>query len=196
MKTSFIFLLCFWLVGHTWAQGSQKVLTRLITYKVNLRLDADLNDPAFKDPYFVYAQLSDEWYQNKLPYLGYGTLIGIHEAVIRGKKTVYDPYFEMRGERPVFYKLLPGEVASIGMDTLYKTMQRPYPPYDDYDTTIINRFDLHDVVQVEFMEEWKLNPKTLRIKKRIIAYALWRKRLDVQTGEFRGLSRMYWVKLK
>ena len=197
MKQTFLFFVALAASLSLYAQ-KPRTITEIITYKVNLSLDPDLDSVQFTDPYFVYGQLNDQWYQNKLQPAQFQLLVkDIHQAAAQGKITVYDPYFELEGSRPVFHKLPVSEVASMGNDTIYRTLQRPYPPYDDFDTVIVNTFNVpQSIVQIEFMEKWTLNPKTMEIKKEVIAYALWRKRMDLQTGEFRGLSRMYWVKRK
>lgn len=115
------------------ATNAQKnVLTQIITYKVNLKFDKDLAGESFKDPYFVYGRLAENWYTNQLAPADYQTFVlQVHRAAVTGKIKVHDSFFGMDGYRPVFHKLLANEVA--GSDTIQKTMQRPYPPYDDYD---------------------------------------------------------------
>lgn len=189
----FIVALCMAQTVH----AQRNVLTKIVTYKVNLRPDSSLMGDNFKDPYFVYGQLVENWHDNKLLPADYQKFVHqAHLAASSGKIKVYDPYFKLDGYLPVFKKLPTNDVAVIGVDTIYKTLQRPYPPYEDFDTTLIRTFDPNDIVQIEFMEKWTWNPKTMRIKKQVIAYALWRKRMYMEIGEFMGLSRMYWIRLR
>lgn len=184
-------------LSQTHFAQTPKVLTELITYRVNLRLDGDLDATAFTDAVEVYYQMNDLWYANKLGPLSYETLVKqLHADAISGKLQVYDPMLVLEGAKPIFTRMTKEEVAGIGVDTMEITMMRPYPPYEEYDSYIVKEFDLTDIAQIEFMEKWTINTKTMQIKKEIIAYSLLRKIMDLSTGEFRGMSRMYWIKCK
>lgn len=184
-------------LSQTHFAQTSKVLTELITYRVNLRLDEDLNAAVFTDAVGVYQEMNNLWYADKLSPLSYEMLVKqLHSDAITGKLQVYDPMLALEGVKPIFTKMTKEEVATIGVDTMMLTMVSPDPPYDIYDTYIVNVFDVTDIVQIEFMEQWTINTKTMKIKKEIIAYAPLRKIMDLSTGEFKGMSRMYWIKCK
>ncbi|MDO5341176.1 MAG: gliding motility protein GldN [Bacteroidia bacterium] len=54
-------------------------------------------------------------------------------------------------------------------DTTYKTLTRPYPPYDQYDTMIISKFDPSEVMRVRVKEDWYFDKQRSQLLVRIIA---------------------------
>jgi hypothetical protein len=84
----------------------------------------------------------------------------IMEAAGKGEVKAFD-YFNN--------PLTPAQVQSIGTDTIYQTLMRTYPPYEEYDTTIISSITYRDIVKIRFLEEWKWDPVTLEIDKKILA---------------------------
>lgn len=197
MKTVAV-LIAFLLTTSLFALSQKKaIITRLITYKVNLRLSENTTPKAFADTESVFYEMNSNWYGNKLSPEKCDELVrDIHKAAGTGKIKVYNPLFDLQGNKPQFIPYPFNEVAKIGNDTLQKTLSKPYPPYNEFDTLIVSSLNMATISQIEFMEQWTINTKTLEMRKKIIAYALWRERFDVQTSEFRGMSRMYWVKLK
>jgi len=85
----------------------------------------------------------------------------IMEAAEKGEVKVYD-YFEN--------PLSPSQVKSMGIDTIYKTLVRPHPPYDEYDTMIIRAISYHDIVKIRYLEEWSWDPAELEIEKNVLAF--------------------------
>jgi hypothetical protein len=83
----------------------------------------------------------------------------IMEAAGKGEVRVCD-YFNN--------SLTPEQILAIGSDTIYQTLVRNYPPYEEFDTMIVKSISYHDIVKIRFMEEWKWNPETLEIQKKII----------------------------
>jgi hypothetical protein len=65
--------------------------------------------------------------------------------------------------------LTPAQVQSIGTDTIYQTLLRNYPPYEEYDTMIVTSITYRDIIKIRFLEEWKWNPVTLEMEKKILA---------------------------
>jgi hypothetical protein len=82
------------------------------------------------------------------------------EAAGKGEVKVFD-YFNN--------PLTPAQVKSIGSDTVYQTLLRSYPPYEEYDTMIVNSISYRDIVKVRFMEEWKWDPVSLQVEKKVLA---------------------------
>ena len=84
----------------------------------------------------------------------------IMEAAEKGDVRVFD----------YFYKpLSPSNVLSAVTDTIYKTLLRTYPPYEEYDTMIVSSVTYRDITKIRFLEEWNWNPVTLEIEKKILA---------------------------
>jgi hypothetical protein len=65
--------------------------------------------------------------------------------------------------------LSPSQVMAIGSDTIYQTLLRSTPPYDEYDTLIIRSITYRDIIKIRFLEEWNWNPETLEIDKKVLA---------------------------
>jgi len=84
----------------------------------------------------------------------------IMEAAEKGEVKAFD-YFNN--------PLTPAQVQSIGTDTIYQTLLRTYPPYEEYDTMILSSITYRDVVKIRFLEEWQWNPVTLEMDKKILA---------------------------
>ena len=87
---------------------------------------------------------------------------GIFEKASNGELKVYDYFNEI---------LTPDDVKKIGIDTLYKRIKSTSPPYEEYDTMIVTSLDLSDITKLRFLEEWKIDRKTLDIHKRVIGIA-------------------------
>ena len=84
----------------------------------------------------------------------------ILQAAIKGEVKVFDYYF---------YPLSPDEILANSSDTVYYTLQRSTPPYDEYDTMIVRNIDYQDIVKIRFLEEWYWEPNTLNSDKKVVA---------------------------
>jgi len=84
----------------------------------------------------------------------------IMEAAEKGEVRVFD-YFNN--------PLSPNQIMALGSDTIYQTLLRNTPPYEEYDTMIVNSLTYRDVVKIRFLEEWTWNPKSLEMDKKILA---------------------------
>jgi len=87
---------------------------------------------------------------------------GIFEKAQNGEIKVYDYFNEL---------LTPEDVRKIGIDTSYKTIKRNTPPYEEYDTMIVTQLEWEDITKLRFLEEWKIDPKTMDIQKTVIGIA-------------------------
>lgn len=83
----------------------------------------------------------------------------IMEAAEKGEVRVYD-YFN----KP----LSPQQVRAMGSDTVYMTLMREYPPYEEYDTMVVHTVSWREITKIRFLEEWTWIPGSLEIKKRLI----------------------------
>ena len=107
----------------------------------------------------------------------------IMEAAGKGEVKAFD-YFN----NPI----TPAQVQAIGTDTIYQTLMRTYPPYEEYDTTIISSITYREIVKIRFLEEWKWDPVTLEIDKKILAIG------PVTQKEIAGESfnqLLFWISL-
>lgn len=84
----------------------------------------------------------------------------IMEAAEKGEVRVYD-YFN----RPLTPQQLPAQC----IDTIYRTLVRTYPPYEEYDTMTINEVTYRDITKIRFLEEWTWKPGNVEIEKKVIA---------------------------
>jgi gliding motility associated protien GldN len=74
----------------------------------------------------------------------------ILDALKQGKITAYDisPTDELLV--PITYQ----EIMARQTDTIHRVMKRPYPPYNEYDTTIVTQFDPTKVMRLRIKEDW------------------------------------------
>lgn len=87
-------------------------------------------------------------------------LDNIFDRILSGEIQAYDYFNE-----PLSVK----EVERIMSDTIAEVLQRPYPPYAEYDTTIIYTIERSDVTLLRFLEEWKYDEQSLQIDKKVYA---------------------------
>jgi hypothetical protein len=79
-----------------------------------------------------------------------------------GEVTAYDYFYN---------KMTPQEVGSVGTDTIYQTLTRTVPPYDEFDTVIVERITYRDITRVRFLEEWEIDRKTMEVSKNVVGIA-------------------------
>jgi hypothetical protein len=84
----------------------------------------------------------------------------IMEAAEKGEVRVFD-YFN----RPLTPQQLPAQC----IDTIYRTLVRTYPPYEEYDTMTIDAVTYQEITKIRFLEEWTWEPGNLNIEKKVIA---------------------------
>jgi hypothetical protein len=84
----------------------------------------------------------------------------ILEAADKGEVRVFD-YFN----RP----LTPLQVKAQCIDTIYRTLLREYPPYEEYDTLTIDAVSYQDITKIRFLEEWTWEPGKVNIEKKVLA---------------------------
>jgi hypothetical protein len=84
----------------------------------------------------------------------------IMEAAEKGEVRVFD-YFN--------HPLTPQQLPAQCIDTIYRTLVRSYPPYEEYDTMTINAVSYKDITKIRFLEEWTWEPGSVNIEKKVIA---------------------------
>ncbi|MCZ2443554.1 MAG: gliding motility protein GldN [Flavobacteriales bacterium] len=85
------------------------------------------------------------------------------------------------------------EVANIGVSRDSQQLQRPYPPYDWYDTVLVTTFDPTNVKTFKIKEDWIFDKQRSVLEPRIIGLCPVMNVYDKNSGEFRGFQDMYWL---
>jgi hypothetical protein len=101
-----------------------------------------------------------------------------------GKVKVYDVMTNKQ--------LSAGEILERGTRTELLTLQRPFEPYENYDTVIKRELQLSDISRLRFLEEWYLNQDNGKITKKVIAVCPLVESYT-ETGELRGYQPLFWL---
>lgn len=91
----------------------------------------------------------------------------VMDALKQGKITAYDISSTDELLVPITYN----EIIARQTDTIHKMMRRPYPPYDEYDTTIVTGFDPTQVLRLRLKEDWYFDSKRSQMLVRIEAFS-------------------------
>ena len=105
----------------------------------------------------------------------------IFDRVLSGDIRAYDYFNE-----PLSVK----DVKLIMSDTIAEKFQRPYPPYAEYDTTIIVTIERSDISLLRFLEEWKYDEKTLQIDKKVYAIS---PVIEMEVNGIRVTRPLFWI---
>jgi len=92
-------------------------------------------------------------------------IMTILDAIKAGELTAYDISNTDELLIPITYN----EIAGRQTDTIYTTMRRPYPPYDEYDTVIYTEFDPTKIMRLRIKEDWYFDKSRSQMLVRIIA---------------------------
>ena len=146
----------------------KKIITEKIQYDVNIK-----NEHSDYDPWIENINQSARliFVQNLL------------DAAYDGNVKAYD-YFNN--------SLSLDELKSIGVDTLYKTLTRTTPPYEEFDTLIINRINIRDINKIRLLEEWRMDKNNLVFEKKVIAIAPVIDKYDTE-GNLLGKQPLFWI---
>ena len=125
----------------------------------------------------------DPWIENMNESERYVFVQKLLDAAYDGKIKAYD-YFN----KP----LSSDELKSLGVDTTYKTLTRTYPPYEEFDTLIVNRINIRDINKIRFLEEWRMNETNFVFEKKVIAIAPVIDKYDDQ-GILLGKQPLFWI---
>ena len=88
----------------------------------------------------------------------------IMDALKEGSITAYDISTTDEFLVPLNYQ----EIISRQIDTVHRTFQRPYPPYEEYDTVIYSEFDPARVTRIRIKEDWYFDKKRSQMLVRIL----------------------------
>lgn len=72
------------------------------------------------------------------------------------------------------------------------TLQRSYPPYENYDSIVKRELQLSDISRLRFLEEWYMNEETGAITKKVLAICPLVESYT-ETGELRGYNPLFWL---
>lgn len=105
------------------------------------------------------------------------------ENAYKGKIKTYDAFN--------YNPIAPAAVKNIGRQSDTLRIQRAEPPYTYYDTVIVRELSIHDITRIRFLEEWKMNKKSMQIRKEVLGIAPLLESYDEQ-GHLRGYQPMFW----
>lgn len=88
----------------------------------------------------------------------------IMDALKEGSITAYDISNTDEFLVPLTYQ----EIITRQIDTNHKTLTRPYPPYDEYDTVIYSEFDQTRVMRIRIKEDWYFDKKQSQMLVRVL----------------------------
>jgi len=106
------------------------------------------------------------------------------DATKSGKHKIYDVI--------TYKELTPEEITERSRRKELMTLQRPYAPYEEYDTLMVNNIELSDISKIRFLEEWYMNEESGKVTKKVIAMCPMLESYT-EAGEFRGHLPLYWI---
>ncbi len=92
-------------------------------------------------------------------------IVVVLDALKEGELTAYDISNTDELLVPITYN----EVIGRQTDSIYQIMQRPYPPYEEFDTVIYTEFDPTKVMRLRVKEDWYFDAKRSQMMFRIQA---------------------------
>lgn len=88
----------------------------------------------------------------------------VMDALKEGSITAYDISSTDEFLVPLTFQ----EIVSRQIDTIHRTLTRPFPPYDQYDTVIYSDFDPNRVTRIRVKEDWYFDKKRSQMMVRIL----------------------------
>ena len=144
----------------------------MVTKKIQYDVNITNNNPNY-----------DPWIENINQSQRHAFVQNLLDAAYNGKVKTYD-YFN----KPLNLD----ELKNLSVDTIYKTLTRTYPPYDEFDTIIVNRINIRDINKIRFLEEWSINETNLVFEKKVIGIAPVIDKYDTE-GNFLGKQPLFWI---
>ncbi|MCK4639529.1 MAG: gliding motility protein GldN, partial [Bacteroidales bacterium] len=96
-------------------------------------------------------KINQPFYYPLEPHNGWRSFMQIiMDALKEGSITAYD----ISGTDEFLVPLTYQAVITSQIDTLHTILNRPYPPYDEYDTVIYSEFDPSKVMRLRIKEDW------------------------------------------
>lgn len=88
----------------------------------------------------------------------------VMDALKEGSITAYD----ISGTDEFLVPMTYQEIITRQIDTVHRTLVRPYPPYDEYDTVIFSEFDPGRVLRLRIKEDWYFDKERSQMLVRIL----------------------------
>jgi len=73
-------------------------------------------------------------------------------------------------------------------------MVRAYPPYDEYDTIVVQKLERKDIHRITFMEEWYFDEKNFTMEKKVVGIAP-AVTIYADSNEIKGYKPLFWIYL-
>ncbi len=110
-------------------------------------------------------KINQPFYYPLEPHNGWRSFMQIiMDALKEGSITAYD----ISGTDEFLVPLTYQAVMTRQIDTLHKILNRPYPPYDEYDTVIYSEFDPSKVMRLRIKEDWYFDKQRSQLLVRIL----------------------------
>lgn len=111
-------------------------------------------------------KMNQPFYYPVIPHNNWRNFITVvMDALKEGSITAYDV---TGGTDEFLVPLTYQEIVSRQVDTVHRTLTRPYPPYDQYDTVIYSEFDPSKVTRIRIKEDWYFDKKRSQMQVRIL----------------------------
>ena len=148
-------------------KSKQDIITKKIQYDVNIKSpDADW----------------DWWIQNIVGPDREKLVDLVMDGALSGKFQAYDYFSD---------SISPVDIEYMLADTFYLTYKRTFPPYDNYDTSIIMKINREDIQRIRFLEEWKIDPESMHFEKKVFGIGPVARRTDLQGTE--RWQPLFWI---
>ncbi|HPT14107.1 MAG TPA: hypothetical protein PK796_04900 [Bacteroidales bacterium] len=108
----------------------------------------------------------------------------IMQSALDGKVKAYDFFTNEL--------LSPEQLKSIMKRSDTITLERAEPPHSLYDTVLTQELNTRDITRLRFLEEWKMDEKSLHITKEVAGVCPLIARYG-DDGELRGYMPLFWV---
>ncbi|MBE9480544.1 MAG: gliding motility protein GldN [Bacteroidetes bacterium] len=110
-------------------------------------------------------KINQPFYYPLEPHHGWRSFMQIiMDALKEGSITAYD----ISGTDEFLVPLTYQAVITSQIDTFHTILNRPYPPYDEYDTVIYSEFDPSKVMRLRIKEDWYFDKQRSQLLVRIL----------------------------
>jgi len=135
-------------------------------------------------------KMNQSFYYPEVPHNNWKSFMTvIMEALKDGSLTAYDASSSTdEFNLPLTYQEIISKYDKT--DTIQK--QRPYPPYESFDTVIVSKFNPADVKKIRIKEDWFFDKQRSVMDVRIIGICPVTDNFD-EKGNFRGVEPMFWI---
>jgi hypothetical protein len=149
-------------------EPNKNLVTERIQYEVSIKTP----DPDY-----------DWWVQNIEGSKRESFVKKILDAAMEGKVKAYDSFGTL---------LSPKEVKETGGKNDTIVTKKQSAPFGDSIVVINNQLDIQKIYKLSFIEEWSMDPATLKFEKRILGFAPLTEKRE-ENGDIRGFRPLFWV---